>query len=159
MSRDQVAGGAQVAQHGGETGEANDWCRLHGLALHPLFPLPLRLPANPSFPTRVETMYLYFYTFVVWPTAYTCNHPPRVIKDANRSPLERCVSFDEKTLLGGSFICVDDKIYSFVQRLEEAYDYIVLYHVRRISIRKFIGEIDSRLSWKDVAWRILPSYS
>lgn len=25
--------GAQVAQHGGETGEANDWCRLHGLAL------------------------------------------------------------------------------------------------------------------------------
>lgn len=28
-----VAEGAQVAQHGGEMGEANDWCRLHGLAL------------------------------------------------------------------------------------------------------------------------------
>lgn len=29
--------GAQVAQHGGEIGEANDWCRLHGLALQPVF--------------------------------------------------------------------------------------------------------------------------
>jgi len=30
---DRVRQGAQVAQHGGEMGEANDWCRLHGLAL------------------------------------------------------------------------------------------------------------------------------
>lgn len=30
---DRMWQGAQVAQHGGEMGEANDWCRLHGLAL------------------------------------------------------------------------------------------------------------------------------
>lgn len=39
--------GGQVAQHGGEMGEANDWCRLHGLAL--------QLSVLPSWATLAVT--------------------------------------------------------------------------------------------------------
>jgi len=70
---DRMWQGAQVAQHGGEMGEANDWCRLHGLALQlsvlsSWATLAVTCGCSPfSLPYRLrrETAYLYFYTFVV----------------------------------------------------------------------------------------------
>lgn len=65
VSGDQVAG-AQVAQHGGEIGEANDWCRLHGLALQSMFrsttPAVTCEPLNPSLALGNDVfMFLYVH--------------------------------------------------------------------------------------------------
>lgn len=93
VSRDQVAEGAQVAQHGGETGEANDWCRLHGLALHPLFRSPTTrypcgyLPTPPAPPRHPWKRCIYISIRSSFDPPRIYNHPPPrfpVIKDANR---------------------------------------------------------------------------
>lgn len=137
MSRDQVAEGAQVAQHGGETGEANDWCRLHGLALHPLFrspttrypcgylPTPLFSPSSRSPPRHSWKRCIYISIYVHRLTHRVCTIPPSpipIIKGANRfhgtrlrfSSTKRCSLADPSYPRMIKFIRLE------IEKLEEA---------------------------------------
>lgn len=79
-----------MAQHGGEIGEANDWCRLHGLALQPVFRSATpAVTCEPLTSTLAQGNDVFIFLYIHRLTRYTCA-PSLVIKDANHFPGTSC---------------------------------------------------------------------